>query len=109
MTPRTQDLAAVVERVETLERELRVEKRRNRWLLAAVGLGIVGVALAWTVANTTPTAQAEGASTGPKVIRANQFVLDDGKGKPRLWLFVDKNGPRMTMLNENGQAIWSAP
>ena len=56
MTPQTQDLAAVVERVETLEWELRVEKRRTRWLLRAVGLALVGVALAWAWANTTAIA-----------------------------------------------------
>ena len=55
------------------------------------------------------TARAQGAATAPTVIRANQFVLDDEKGRPRVWLFVDKNGPRMTMLNDTGQAIWSAP
>ena len=38
MTSPTPDLVAVVERVEKLERELRVAKRRNRWLLVAVGL-----------------------------------------------------------------------
>jgi len=105
MASPTPDLAAVTTRLEQLERDLRVEKRRTRWLLLAVALAAVAVALAWSVANITPTAHAQ----GPKVIRANQFVLDDEKGRPRVWLFVDKNGPRMTMLNENGQAIWSAP
>jgi hypothetical protein len=44
------------ERLEKLERELLAEKHRNRWLLAAVGLGVVGVALAWTLATITSTA-----------------------------------------------------
>jgi hypothetical protein len=57
------------ERLEKLERELLAEKRRNRWVLAVVGLGVVGV-LAWTLATTTPTTQAQGANSGPKVIRA---------------------------------------
>ena len=105
MASPTPDLAAVTTRLEQLERDLRVEKRRTRWLLGVVTLASVGVILAWTWATTNATAQAQ----GPKVIRANQFVLDDEKGRPRVWLFVDKNGPRMTMLNENGQAIWSAP
>ena len=105
MASPTPDLAAVTTRLEQVEWDVRVEKRRTRWLLLAVALAAVAVVLAWSVANTTATAQAQ----GPKVMRANQFVLDDEKGRPRVWLFVDKNGPRMTMLNENGQAIWSAP
>jgi hypothetical protein len=45
MISQTPDLGAVVDHLERLERELRREKRRNRWLLAAVGLGVVGLAL----------------------------------------------------------------
>ena len=105
MASPTPDLAAVITRLEQLERDVRVEQRRTRWLLVAVALAAVAVVLAWAVANPTTTAHAQ----GPKVIRANQFVLDDEKGRARVWLFVDKNGPRMTMLNETGQAIWSAP
>ena len=108
MTSPTLDIAAVEERLEKLERELRAERHCNRWLLGAVGLAVT-VVLAWSLANTTATAQVQGATTGPKVIRANQFVLDDEKGRPRVWLFVDKNGPRMTMLDEKGQGIWSQP
>jgi uncharacterized protein YjiK len=104
MTSPTPNLAAVEERLERLEQELRTERRRRRWLAGAVAL-VVAVVLAWTLATVTATADAQGL----KVIRANQFVLDDEKGRPRVWLFVDKNGPRMTMLDETGKAIWSAP
>jgi hypothetical protein len=99
MTSPAPDLAAVAERLERLERDHRPEKRRARWLLVTVGLEVVALLLVWTLVNTTATAQAQGA----KVIRANQFVLDDEKGRPRVWLYVDENGPRMTMLDENGQ------
>jgi hypothetical protein len=85
MTSQTPELAAVVERLEKLERELFAEKRRNRWLLAAVGLGVVGVALVWTWATTTATARSQGANTGPKVIRATQFI-EDKNGTPRAML-----------------------
>jgi hypothetical protein len=91
------------ERLEKLERELLAEKRRNRWLLAAVGLGLVGVALAWTLATITSTAQAQGANIGPKVIRATQLILEDETGKPRAWLGVSKDGPMLTLVDENGK------
>ena len=117
------------ERLEKLERELRAEKRRNRWLLAAVGLGVVGVGLAWTLATTTATAQAQGANTGPKVIRANKFILEDENGKVLAVLgviedetgliLIDENGKvraglslfkgksGLDLLDENGKVIWS--
>lgn len=98
MTPQTQDLATVVERVETLGWELRVEKRRTRWLLGAVGLALVGVALAWAWANTTAIAQAQ----GPKVIRANHFILEDENGKARAELTVIAGGPTLVLGDENG-------
>jgi len=91
MTSPTPDLAEVMARVEKVE-------RRNRWLLVAVGLAAVGVALAWALANTTPTAQAQGA----KVIRANQFIVEDETGNLRAMLNVDKAGPGLTLGDENG-------
>jgi hypothetical protein len=91
------------ERLEKLERELFAEKRRNRWLLVAVGLGVVGVALAWTLANTTATAQAQGPNIAPKVIRANQFILEDENGNPRAVLKTEKDGPRLALFDENGK------
>jgi len=94
MTSSTRDLATVEERLEKLERELRAERRCARWLLAAVGL-----ALAWTLANTTPTAQAQGA----KVIRANEFILEDQHGKARVGLTVTPDGPVLFLLDEKGK------
>ena len=73
------------ERLEKLEQALLAEKRRNRWLLAVVGLGVVGV-LAWTLTTTTSTAQAQGANIGPKEIRATQFILEDENEKLRAGL-----------------------
>jgi hypothetical protein len=109
MTSPTSDLTAVVERLEQLEREVLAEKRRNLWLLAAVGLAAVGLVPAWTLANTTPTAQAQGASTEPKVIRASQFILEDENGKSRAALAVDKSGPKLLLADEKGKVIWSQP
>ena len=90
-------------RLEKLERELLAEKRRTRWLLAAVGLGVVGVALAWTLATITSTAQAQGANSGPKVIRATQFILEDKNGKPRATLGVVKDGAGLALFDETGE------
>ena len=103
MTSQTRDLAEVVERLEKVERHLRVEKRRNRWLLATVGLGVVGLVLAWILGGTTTTAQAQGASSGLKEIRANRLILEDQNGKSRAELAVDKDGPRLVLTDQNGK------
>ena len=103
MTSQTRDLAEVVERLEKVERHLRVEKRRNRWLLATVGLGVVGLVLAWILGGTTTTAQAQGASSGLKEIRAHRFILEDQNGKSRAELDVDKDGPGLALLDETGK------
>ncbi len=99
MTTPAPDRTAVEARLERLERDLRTEKRRNRWLLAAGGLAAVGCFLAWIVGNTATTAQAQ----GPKVIRANQFVLEDETGTTRAMLTVDKAGAGLFLSDENGK------
>jgi len=103
MTPETPDLAEVEERLERLERELRAVRRRSRWLVVVAGLGVVGVVLAWTLANTTATAQAQAPNIGPKVIRANMFILDDENGKARAMLTMFKDGPGLDMSDEKGK------
>lgn len=102
MTSQTQDLAAVEARLERLERQLGVETRRNRWLLAAMASVAVGAVLTWTVMTTTPTAQAQGANINPKVIRATQFVLEDENGKSRAALRVIDGGPTLVLGDEKG-------
>jgi len=88
MTTPISDRAAVEVRLERLERALLTEKRRNRWLLAAGGLAAVGCILAWVVGNTATTAQAQGS----KVVRANEFILEDQNGKTRAMLASPKMG-----------------
>jgi hypothetical protein len=95
------------ERLERLEREVRAERRRTRWLLVVGGMVVVGLALGWTWATFTATAQAQGANIGPKMVRANQFILEDETGTDRAILYLDKNGP--TLFGENGKLMWSAP
>jgi len=88
MTSPTPDLAELMARLEKVERELLAGKRRNRCLLVASRLGLVGVALVWALATITPTAQAQ----GRKVIRANQFIVEDENGKSRAGLNMTKDG-----------------
>lgn len=91
------------ERLEKLEQELARVKRRNR-LLLAVGAVAVGVCvLAWSISGTASKAQAQGAARARKVIRANEFVLEDDKGKTRAMLSVNENGPVLGMFDEKGK------
>jgi hypothetical protein len=103
MTAQAPELAAVAARLEKVERELFAERRRNRRLLVAVGLAILGVGLAWIVAKTPAIAQAQGANIGPKVIRANQFILEDEKGNARVRLSAIKEAPALALFDENGK------
>jgi len=119
------------ERLEKLERELTRANRCNRWLLAGVVLAAGLLALAWTWTQSTAVAQAQGAETAPKVIRANKLVIEDEKGKIRVILSVNKDGaslalddengktraslnvykdrPSLTLSDADGKALWSAP
>jgi hypothetical protein len=42
------------------------------------------------------------ATIEPKVIRANQFILEDENGKPRVGLIVSKGGPGLDLYVANG-------
>src|SRR5512136_1018739 len=89
MASQTPDLAAVEERLERLERDLRAERRGNRWLLAAVALTVVGVVVACAT------------EIRPKVLRVNEFVVEDATGKTRIELVVSTEGPMLAMYDEN--------
>jgi hypothetical protein len=90
-----------------LEKELIRANRRNRWLLAGVGL-CLGISLvAWAFGPTSATAQTAG--TTPKEIRANSFILEDGEGKTRAMLEVSEQGPALDLFDENGELCWKAP
>jgi hypothetical protein len=53
--------------------------------------------------DTGATAQAQGANIEPKVVRANQFVLEDENGKTRAVLDVGKDGvPGLYLYDDNG-------
>jgi len=52
--------------------------------------------------DTEATGQTQGLNTEPKVVRANQFVLEDANGKTRALLDVDKEGvPGLYLYDEN--------
>jgi len=90
------------ERLEKVERELRAAKRRSRWLLVALGLGLGAMALVWASAASVPKAEAQGAADG-RTVRANMFILEDENGKPRAALAALKDGPVLSLFDENGK------
>ena len=78
------------ERLEKLERELAAAKRRILCLPVVVGLAVVGAGLAWV-------------SAVPKVIRANEFILEDADGKSRITLALTELGAGLVLSDENGK------
>jgi hypothetical protein len=78
-------------RVEVLEKELKKTKRHNRYLL-----GFVLTAL-------TIGAVSSAFSTSAKEVRANQFIVEDESGKPRVVLSAGENGPSLSLTDENGK------
>jgi hypothetical protein len=88
MTSQTQDMQAVLERLEKLERQ--------NWRLKQVGLLIVGLlALIFLTAQSPRT----------KVLEANSFVLRDANGKTRATLDFWDNGfyPCLTFFDQQGK------
>jgi hypothetical protein len=108
------------ERLEKLERELTLAKRHNHWLLAIAGLIVLTMVLAMIFSGGDNTALAQGARSEGKVVRANKFILEDEKGKPRALLIVHEGEPSLGLFDDKGQvrtwlgipglaSLWSAP
>jgi len=93
----TEERLAKVERelVEAKAQAIRA-KRRSRWLLAALGLGLGVLAFVWASAASVPRAEAQGA-VGERMVRANMFILEDGNGKGRAILGMDEDGPMLSL------------
>jgi len=103
------------ERFEKMESELRGvaselmrAKRWNRALLAGVCLAAGVCVLLWCSGGAMKTADAQAAGLGrqagaAKIVRANQFILEDEKGKTRATLDVGKDGPGLWLSDENGK------
>lgn len=93
----------IEERLNALEWELASTKRRYRWQLAIMGLAIVVVGLTWTLTMTTPAAHAQAADAGPKVVRANEFILETENGEVRAKLFTGADGAALSLSDKNGR------
>jgi len=82
----------IEDRLEVLEKELKRTKFYNRYLLGAVMLavtiGIVGA---------TPLRSG-------KVIRANNFILEDANGKTRALLGMTGDTPALSLCDESGKS-----
>jgi len=87
----------IEERLEKLERELSRANRRNRWLLAGMGLCLAIVVIACIVGLT-----ARAAGAAPKEVRATNFVLEDMNGKTRASLGMDEDGVELRLKYGNG-------
>ena len=93
------------QRLEKLERELSRATRCNSWLLAALAV-FLGV---WVIGESfgPETARAQPAAAAFKEIRANRIVVEDKKGKVRVDLSVDKDGPALTLSDDKGNTgVW---
>jgi len=92
------------ERLETLEKELARAKRRDRRLLAVVGLAAGVLALAWIVLGAGCNAQG---GKVPTVIRAGRFELVDANGEVRAYLEAAKDGATLFLFSETASATLS--
>lgn len=92
----------IEERLESMERELGRQKRRNRWLLGAILL-VAGGLIAPVFLKTTPLQAQAQVAGAVKELRANKISLVDETGKPRAALGVFNNGPYLTLYDENGK------
>jgi hypothetical protein len=90
------------ERLEKLERELGRAKRRSRWLLAALGLGLGAFGLAWIFARAAPTLQAQVGAGAERVVHANRFVLEDAAGREVAVLEIGPDGPVLRLRDAAG-------
>lgn len=96
-------------RLENLERELALTKaelcrvrRRNLWLLGGGVLMAGLLALPWMFMDTGRIAQAQGDATVHQVIRANKFVVVDGRGTLQAFLSMDTDGPILALMDGKG-------
>jgi hypothetical protein len=92
----------IEERLEDMERELRRVKRRNRWLLGAILLVVVGLIAPEVFETTAIRARSKEVETANE-IRAMSFVLEDENGTVCAMLTATKDGPMLGLYDENGK------
>jgi hypothetical protein len=90
------------ERLAKMERELGRAKRRSRWLLVGLAVGLGALAFVWASAASVPRAEAQGAAGG-RTVRANAFILEDEGGRVRASLHMDAGGPVLRLYDAAGQ------
>jgi hypothetical protein len=91
------------ERFVKLEQELSSAKNHIHRLVVAVIIAVVMVVV-WTYSSKTNTAQAEGVSDIPSVIRARKFILEDNNGKVRAVLSnTEEEGTGLAILDRSGK------
>jgi len=90
------------QRLDKLEMDLAAANRRNRWLIAIVGMVVCGVGLSWVFAVTSGTAQASRGNDESQIIRAAGFVLVDDQGWERGGLICADSTTRLALRNATG-------
>jgi len=93
----------IEERLESMEKEMGRQKRRNRWLLGAILFVAGGLIVPGFIMTTASRARAQEPGTA-KEIRARSFILEDENGKTRAGLWVLKDNPILSLSDENGEA-----
>jgi hypothetical protein len=84
------------ERLEKLELELALSRRRFRWLIIGAVLCLVSAAVLYANRSRSDVV---GVS---KELRATSLVLEDASGKPRASLGMDEDGLELRLRYENG-------
>ena len=86
------------QRMEKLEKELALSRRRFRYLLAGVIALALAAIICWKPMETRATGE-------PTEIRAKSFLLIDDKGGMRGAWLVASDGPELDLFDENGTQI----
>lgn len=93
------------ERIDDLERQLKLVQRLYRWLLSGVSIG-VALLLASNVfppGDGGGAAYAQGRTAVEEIVRANKFILVDASGRERAILGLVDTGAGLCLYDESAQ------